>query len=1126
MYINDLFNESDEMNTPEFRDALLALEKLAAQEPPVDLKRLRQRMDAADRAEQAREKRKQERRAEVDENAWSDGSNSWSSEHDQWTKENSNNPMPIDSASAIPGRVREGAGVFNIGDQVLYKGQPAEVLAVDGTAATVYVPNWKAVPGMVDDTMEVDPASKFLDPMDPSVAEAKHQPRWEVEQHTNGHHNAFYLVKGHDRPREVWKDAQGRSDFKNRAAAEAKAAELNSQEMTEDAFQTQQLIQRHADMLGRSAAQLTQGDLDQLTQLGFSIGIGAAAGVAGVIGGYELGDRFISLINKTIRMIKKKAEVDTEEIIKLQRQIVSIHKRLKTLKSEPAIAKYQAMLKQAYEVLEELEARRGNRVAEAFQDDGKMDWDAWKQKAKQHGAVKFVDTDNKTIAYDKNSKQVSSITWSSKKKGVAEGSLKEFAPVGSNDGNDGFSDDTLKLLAAQWYNGDEDPKVEQTLLAAGWEIGQDEGYDDEPGVFVVQAGDINGNSYMSWPADELRQGVAEGKGLAKKVKIVRGPDAGKTGWIREIKHGAFKGAAKSYYIDLDDGGQVNNVPGTALRLVKDSGMAEGKWNYPPEYTKKANADDEAELGVSLINKDARKAWRKKQKAKAHKDLMTGKKKEPGVSEAKHQPQWTVEQHTNGHHNAFYIVRGYDRPRDLWKDVRGMSDFRSRAAAEAKAAELNSSAKPSLAETSPEKASRYLAAVIDQQTDKLGGIRPDMFGKIEKTFGPKGKQRKAGVGRAMDRMMKPSKVDEVTGDLPFDTMLSKIVAGGNLQTLAAKIVAKIKKFPQHVENDGYERDMPRYPDGHFYGADVLNDTFGEVMQQWKKMGPDNFSDEYGEESLFDVLDGSADYTRYWDGILKLRNRLQSMPGALEQLGKMVWHGLFSGSVEQGITDIGKKGVAEGELTAYQKLLKQMRQTAKNDPNRIPRGYELTAHGELVKKHKTEKSNDGVGGLGEGVAKAAKQKTPGVALSKAYRKDFDGKKPGHDRPETALTGAYSKTGKPGGALKKAGVGESILTANTPDPIVVVQDRKGNILDTVNLSAAVQKYRLGNAQNIKNQLAHQNYTTIGNYVVMAPMGGQPQDKTTQGIAENTNYWHKLQAERNTRINSLITELKESIK
>ena len=91
-----------------------------------------------------------------------------------------------------------------------------------------------------------------------------------------------------------------------------------------------------------------------------------------------------------------------------------------------------------------------------------------------------------------------------KEQGVAEG-LNEFAPGSSrdNDGNDGFSNDTLRQLAAQWYNGDEDPRVEQTLMAAGWEIGQDEGYDDTPGVFVVQAGDINGRSYISWPATEL-----------------------------------------------------------------------------------------------------------------------------------------------------------------------------------------------------------------------------------------------------------------------------------------------------------------------------------------------------------------------------------------------------------------------------------------------------------------------------------------------------------------------------------------------------------------------------------------------------------------------------------------------
>jgi len=59
--------------------------------------------------------------------------------------------------------------------------------------------------------------------------------------------------------------------------------------------------------------------------------------------------------------------------------------------------------------------------------------------------------------------------------------------------------------------------------------------------------------------------------------------------------------------------------------------------------------------------------------------------------------------------------------------------------------------------------------------------------------------------------------------------------------------------------------------------------------------------------------------------------------------------------------------------------------------------------------------------QGVAEASKEKTPGVALSKAYQKDFDGIKPVNRRPETALTGTYSKTGKPGGELKKRSVAE---------------------------------------------------------------------------------------------------------
>ena len=95
-----------------------------------------------------------------------------------------------------------------------------------------------------------------------------------------------------------------------------------------------------------------------------------------------------------------------------------------------------------------------------------------------------------------------------KKKSVAE-----FAPPDSGDGggdDDGFDEDTLRKLAAQWFNGDEDPQVERLLAAAGWEIGQDEGYDDEPGVFVVMSGDDNGRSYMSWPAEEMRSAMSEG----------------------------------------------------------------------------------------------------------------------------------------------------------------------------------------------------------------------------------------------------------------------------------------------------------------------------------------------------------------------------------------------------------------------------------------------------------------------------------------------------------------------------------------------------------------------------------------------------------------------------------------
>jgi hypothetical protein len=64
--------------------------------------------------------------------------------------------------------------------------------------------------------------------------------------------------------------------------------------------------------------------------------------------------------------------------------------------------------------------------------------------------------------------------------------------------------------------------------------------------------------------------IVETKSLGKKVIIIKGADKGKLGYIREIKHGAYKGADKSFYIDLEDDEQANNLPGSAFRLVKES----------------------------------------------------------------------------------------------------------------------------------------------------------------------------------------------------------------------------------------------------------------------------------------------------------------------------------------------------------------------------------------------------------------------------------------------------------------------------------------------------------------------------------------------------------------------------
>jgi hypothetical protein len=87
-------------------------------------------------------------------------------------------------------------------------------------------------------------------------------------------------------------------------------------------------------------------------------------------------------------------------------------------------------------------------------------------------------------------------------------SVNEFA---ADDGDSGGEDDALRNYARMWWAGDEatQMQIEAVLAKMGWEIGEDEGGYDNGGVFVVRAGDINGDSYTSWAAEDLTEGMAE-----------------------------------------------------------------------------------------------------------------------------------------------------------------------------------------------------------------------------------------------------------------------------------------------------------------------------------------------------------------------------------------------------------------------------------------------------------------------------------------------------------------------------------------------------------------------------------------------------------------------------------------
>jgi hypothetical protein len=105
--------------------------------------------------------------------------------------------------------------------------------------------------------------------------------------------------------------------------------------------------------------------------------------------------------------------------------------------------------------------------------------------------------------YKRGDKRFSGIVKATKKQFANdEKQLKEFAPVGGDD-REPDEEEILRQLAAQWFNGDEDPRAEKTLAAMGWEIGYVESGDDDAGVFLIRSGDINGDTYIAFNQSDL-----------------------------------------------------------------------------------------------------------------------------------------------------------------------------------------------------------------------------------------------------------------------------------------------------------------------------------------------------------------------------------------------------------------------------------------------------------------------------------------------------------------------------------------------------------------------------------------------------------------------------------------------
>jgi hypothetical protein len=354
----------------------------------------------------------------------------------------------------------------------------------------------------------------------------------------------------------------------------------------------------------------------------------------------------------------------------------------------------------------------------------------------------------------------------------------------------------------------------------------------------------------------------------------------------------------------------------------------------------------------------------------------------------------------------------------------------------------------LAEVSKSTLDRYVSKAVDAHGHADFAARMSKHDPDKRSYHVDQKntaeKRRQGISRALDRMSRPQDVAEDTLDEAVGMKITGYATGGmDDQDFAAQIAAKTGGRVAYGGHGSYI--VITYPttQDRAMAAAKIRKMFPDI-KLYKTGGNMNAIDEQS------VAEGDAPVDFDWYRKQQQRQtQAKQKPGVAEgeanagetlrsQIIKLYKRGLEDYDIAYDL-DIDEKIVAD-IIDDYDRKQQQRRakQQGVAEVKSSDTNHKVTWMSNSASRAEhfdsAEAARAKVAALKQsgqyhnikhtppkGVAEASKEKTPGVALSKAYQKDFDGIKPVNRRPETALTGTYSKTGKPGGELKQRSVAE---------------------------------------------------------------------------------------------------------